>query len=249
MTEIQVYDKLKKIKGTRSTNPLDLPSKLRKEYDIFLALPMTDIINSCLNEQIFPSIRKMEYVTPIPKVPNPTKLSQLRKISCTSDYAKLFESFLKDFILEDCQENLPKHQFGGRKGVGTEHLIVSFIDRVLKMLESCRGKTAVIAASVDWASAFDRIDPLSLSKRFIKIGIRPAIIPILISYISDRKMKVKFNNILSSEKELVGGSPQGTLLGGLNYIIASFDCDANEAGCDEDDQILQLTSYSFHQNQ
>ena len=49
-------------------------------------------------------------------------------------------------------------------------------------------------------------------------------------------MKVKFRNSQSSAKDLIGGSPQGTLLGGLNYIIASFDCDASEEGCEEEDQ-------------
>ena len=37
-------------------------------------------------------------------------------------------------------------------------------------------------------------------------------------------MIVKFKGILSQPYELVGGGPQGTLLGGLQYIITSDDC-------------------------
>ena len=105
----------------------------------------------------------------------------MRKISGTSDYSKLYESILKDFILEDVSPNLSKKQFGGRNGVGTEHLIITFTDRVLKMLDSTRQRSAVLAAAVDWTAAFDRIDPTILSQKIIKIGIRPSLIPILIS--------------------------------------------------------------------
>ena len=228
VTEYEIYQKLRKLKSTKSTNPLDLPVALRKEYDIFLASPLTDIINTCLKEQIFPDAWKMEIVTPIPKIQFPHNYSDLRKISCTSDYSKLFESVLKEFILKDINSNLPLSQYGGRIGVGTEHLIVNFIDRVLNMLDSTRDKAAVLASAVDWTAAFDRVDPTKITQKFIKIGIRPSLIPILISYLSGRKMVVKFKNVMSSEKSLVGGSPQGTLLGGVNYIIASCDnCDQN----------------------
>lgn len=37
-------------------------------------------------------------------------------------------------------------------------------------------------------------------------------------------MLVKFNGKLSSPRKLVGGGPQGSLIGGLYYIISSQDC-------------------------
>ena len=50
-------------------------------------------------------------------------LTDVRKIESTSDFSKIFEHCLHDFILEDISEKLNKTQYGGRKGVGTEHLI------------------------------------------------------------------------------------------------------------------------------
>ena len=44
-------------------------------------------------------------------------------------------------------------------------------------------------------------------------------------------MKVNYDNSLSNERELFGGSLQGTLLGGINYNIASSDCDSSEDSC------------------
>ena len=78
----------------------------------------------------------MEIVTPIPKVPdNITSLAQLRKISGTWDYSKIFEGFLKKWIVNDIYPNLDKCQFGDQQGTGTEHVLVYFIDRVLQLLE------------------------------------------------------------------------------------------------------------------
>ena len=83
-------------------------------------------------------------------------------------------------------------QFGGQKGMGTEHMMVCFIDRILKLLDSHPDKSAVIATSLDWAAAFDRQDPTLAIIKFIKLGVRAALIPLLISYLTDRKMQVKF---------------------------------------------------------
>ena len=60
-------------------------------------------------------------------------------------------------------------------------------------------------------------------KKFIKLGVRPSLIPLLASYLTDRKMKVKFNNEVSDFLTLIGGGPQGTLIGGIEYLIQSND--------------------------
>ena len=71
--------------------------------------------------------------------------------------------------------------------------------------------------------AFDRHDPTLAILKFIKLGVRPALIPLLVSYLTDRKMKVKFNGEVSDFLALIGGGPQGTLLGGLEYLAQSND--------------------------
>ena len=134
--EYQVYSRLLKIKKSKSTLPLDLPDELRKECAAHLAAPLTLILNSCLNHSIYPTLWKQESVTPVPKITHPKDISDLRKISCTSDFSKTFEGFMKDWILEYISTKLDMGQFGGQKGLGTEHMLVCFIDRILKLLDS-----------------------------------------------------------------------------------------------------------------
>ena len=66
---------------------------------------------------------------------------------------------MKDWILGDISDNMDIGQFGGQAGTGTEHLIACLLDRVLLLLDRHPDKSAVIAASIDWAAAFDRQDP------------------------------------------------------------------------------------------
>ena len=44
---------------------------------------------------------------------------------------------------------------------------------------------------------------------------------------TNRRMIVKYKGTQSNPKSLIGGSPQGTLLGGLEYIIAN-DCSKDD---------------------
>ena len=56
--------------------------------------------------------------------------------------------FLIEFVLEDISHKLSKIQLGGKKGVGTEHLIVSLID-IIKMLLDDPEKGVVVHSSYD----------------------------------------------------------------------------------------------------
>ena len=100
--EHEVFKRIQKLKNTKSTFNIDLPNKIRKEFAVELTSPMADIINSCLTEQYYPRIWKKEFITPAPKVNFPKFINDLRKISSTSDYSKVFEGFLKDWIFSGC---------------------------------------------------------------------------------------------------------------------------------------------------
>ena len=92
--------------------------ELRKECAVFMAVPLMNIFNDCLNQSVYPEMWKHEWVTPVPKVTNPQDITDLRKISCTSDYSKLFEGFIKDWVMEDISHSLDIGQFGGQQGIG-----------------------------------------------------------------------------------------------------------------------------------
>ena len=58
---------------------------------------------------------------------------------------------------------------------------------------------------------------------FIKNGVRPTLIPILMDYFQDRKMTVKWHGNVSSEPDLPGDGPQGCTNGLLEFKSISND--------------------------
>ena len=197
--------------------------KLCKEFNIELATPLADIFNCSLEQGIYPSQWKIEYVSPAPKVYPPKSTSDLRKISCTKAFSKIFEKFISEWILEDMTPVLDKSNYGGLPGRGTDHYLVNLIHNVLKNLDNNKrdGPRAAICQMYDWAKAFDNQDHTLGIQSFIDNNVRNSLIPILINYMEHRKMVVSWNHAKSEIKELPGGGAQGTLLGPLEYLSQS----------------------------
>ena len=145
---------------------------------------------------------------------------------------------MAEVMIEDISPNRDPSQYGNSKGVSTQHYLIQMIDRILTVLDSNNQKeaNAVLVQLVDWSQAFDRQCPELGIKSFIKTGVRKSIIPVLISYFQDRKMKVKWRNQLSSVRNLPGGGPQGCNLGLIEY-----DCQTN----DNTDFLLEDDKYKF----
>ena len=118
---------------------------------------------------------------------------------------------------------MDKNQFAGKKkSVGTEHMIVAMMDRVLSLLDE-PGMRPVIASSVDWASAFSRTDPTLTITRFISMGLRSSLVSVVIEFLQEREMIVKYNQEQSKLFSLVGGGPQGSWTGQQCFLTASND--------------------------
>ena len=114
------------------------------------------------------------------------------------------------------------NQFAGKKGVGTEHLLVMMVDKILHMLDK-PGATAVIFSAIDWMGAFDRLDPTITVSKLITMGVRSSLIPTIIEFLEDRQMSVNYNGAASKWHTLIGGGPQGSWIGQNCYISASDD--------------------------
>ena len=57
----------------------------------------------------------------------------------------------------------------------------------------------------------------------MKNGVRPSLIPLLISYFEDRQMRVKWHGKLSTPRKLPGGGAMGASLGNWEYLSQTND--------------------------
>ena len=101
--------------------------------------------------------------------------------------------FLAELMIEDMKISRDPSQYGNTKGVSTQHYLIKMIDRILTHLDKNNKQeaNAVLVQLVDWSQAFDRQCPQLGIESFIKNGVRKTVIPVLISYFQQRKMKVK----------------------------------------------------------
>ena len=128
-------------------------------------------------------------------------------------------------VISDMKAKLDPSQYANQKGVGIQHYLIKMLNRILTVLDkSSKGEAkAVIATFIDWKQAFPRQCPKLGIEAFIAVGVRPAVIPMLINYFQNRKMCVKWKGVFSEIRRLNGGGPQGGILGILEYLAQSND--------------------------
>ena len=242
--EHEVQEVLEKMETNKSDVQGDIPAKILKLCSALLTKPITDIINSSIRKGVWPEIFKMEIVTPVPKK-KPTKtMDQLRNISGLLNLSKIAEKLISKLIIADMKNNLDPSQYANQPGLSIQHYLVKFIDRILESLDKSSKKEscAILATLVDWKQAFPRQCPKLGVQSFLKNGVRPSLIPVLISYFQGRKMKVKWHGQLSSSRNLNGGGPQGSTFGIWEYLAQSND---NCQGISEEDKFKFVDDLSF----
>ena len=205
--------------------PGDIPMKIVRQFSEDLSKPLAHLINECLRQGIYPNIWKIEYVTPVPKIFPPEQLADLRKISGLLNFSKITDKVLAEFIANDMEDMRDKSQYGNQKNMSAQHYLINMLHKVLKSLDdnSDKKSIAVLLQMIDWSQAFDRLDHTLGIESFIINGVRPSLIPILISFFENREMKVKWKGLLSTSRSLPGGGPQGGTLGIEEYLSQNND--------------------------
>ena len=218
LSEFQVYKKIIAAKKPNSSVPNDIPKKIIQEFPIELSVPATIIFNNALKNLEYPKIWKKEYGIPIPKVTNPENNDQLRLISLTKFLSKTFEAFLVEWILDIIGPSLDPTQFGGMKGNSLTHYLIHMINFILVNLDSPK-PTAVMAAIIDFSKAFNRLSHSKIITIMHDLGLPGWLLKIIASYLSERTLVVKYKGSTSKQQNMDGGSPQGTLLGIICFLI------------------------------
>ena len=231
----------------------------RLKIAAYIADPLTDILNTSIKRGEYPQIYKYETSTPVPKVYPTERTDQLRNISGLLNFDKIIEKLIAELMISDMKINLDPAQYGNQKNISIQHYLINMIHRILTALDNNekREKFAVIANFIDWNNAFPRQCPKLGIESFIRNGVRPSLIPMLINYFQNREMTVKWHGCKSISRKINGGGPQGATIGILEYLSQSNDNAYNDRFKFEDDltaleivDILAvgLTSYNFKQH-
>ena len=198
MEQWEVYRKIKVAKKPNSIIPGDLPVKLVKEFVPELVKPITLIYNQITETGVYPRQWVIEYQTPIPKIKNPASKDDLRNISFTAFFSKQYESFLGDWLFPYIEPFLDPGQCGGLKGSSISHYLVKLLHFVHSYLDK-NEPYAVLLSLVDLEKAFNRVSHTIVIEDLADMNVPGWLLKILISYLTERSMFLKFGGALSSK--------------------------------------------------
>ena len=196
----RVWVLLSQLKTNKANVPGDFPAKLSKMFAACLAEPLADIINTSIRRGEYPNLYKIEVSTPVPKKYPPRSTSEIRNISGLINFDKITETLLAEMMISDMKPTMDPSQYGNQKGVSIQHYLINMLQYILTALDNnSRGETfAVIASMIDWNNAFPRQCPKLGVESFIRNGVRPSLIPVLVNYFQNREMSVKWHGCRST---------------------------------------------------
>ena len=213
-----VYENIKRSKKPRSCVPGDLPRRIVQEFGPELAKPAGKIFRNIVQTGHWPKSWRVEYGTPLQKTNNPYNEEQLRIISLTAYLSKQFEQFVITWLLEHIGDQMDWGQFGGVKGSSISHYLIEFVNFVLYN-QDMKIPHAVLAVMVDFSKAFNRINHNTIITILSEMGVPGWLLNIVIGFLSERELIVRYKGGSSSRKAMPGGGPQGTRLGLLLFLI------------------------------
>ena len=218
LSEKEVSMQIKSSKKTNSMVPGDLPKPIIQEFPDELARPVTKVFQNMLDTKQWPATWRTEYGVPLQKQANPENENQLRIISLTSFFSKTFENFVIKWLLDFIGEKIDPKQFGGEKGSSITHYLIEFVNFILYNQDMTKPH-AVLALMVDFSKAFNRSDHHTLITILSDMGVPKWLLKIVIAFLSERELIVKYKGGKSSKKNLPGGTPQGTRLGMFLFLV------------------------------
>ena len=188
-----------------------------------ISAPLSHLVNLCFLNGIFPDDLKIATVTPIFKAGDKTNPGNYRPISVISTISKIIEKCIYKRLMAFINNLniLSETQFGFRTKHSTEHALLNFVDFATSELEQGNN---VLGIYLDIKKAFDSVNYIILFKKLDKYGIRGKPLELIKSYLSNRCQRVKLidpngNKILSDEKAINCGVPQGSVLGPLLFLL------------------------------
>ena len=226
---------------------------LLKELRLVITFPLTIAFNKSLEEGIFPDCMKDADAVPLYKSKCKSDCNNYRPISLLITLSKLLEKIVykrtKAFL--DKHDILFSSQYGFRKKHSCSDAIMELVSEILKNNENGIYTACVF---LDLSKAFDTLDPVILLEKMQNYGIRGKASSWFTSYLSNRRLRVRCgtDNDLemsySSSYDVEYGTPEGSCLGPLLFLIFTNDLYRNLENCHAILFADDTTIYKGHRN-
>ena len=219
----EVQSILGSMKAKKSEDIYGLSANTLKWVSVDVAEPLSAIINTSMATGSFPRGLKAARITPVyKKKGDKTKCESYRPIAILPAVSKVFEEVILRRLYNYFEKNqlFAPTQFAYRQGKSTTDAARLLIQSVHEAVEN---RLRCKAQMCDLSRAFDTVPHLPLLQKLEGYGVRGIPLQLIQSYLMERRQQVTINGTPSAFTDVTIGLPQGSLMGGLMFIIYMND--------------------------
>ena len=224
ITMTQVKRAIDKLAPNKAPGPDEIPNHVLKRCLLILQNHILALAQQSMITGHFPQSYK-ETITLVlrkRKKPNYTKSNAYRPIALENTVGKVMESIMADHISYLCEtfNLLPKHHFGGQPGRTTEDAMLILSESIHRAWKKGNVFSAIF---MDVAGAFNNVHHKRLIHNMRKRKIPAEIAQWILSFLSNRTTRMRFNGIITDPIPTPTGIPQGSPLSPILYVLYNSD--------------------------
>ena len=188
-----IEDKLAKLDVNKAYGPDGIPLKVLSELSKELSIPYCYLFNRSIDSGSLPEDWKMANVTAIFKKGTKSEPGNYRPVSLTSVTCKVFESIVRDCIVDymSCNNLFSDCQHGFRQHRSCVTQLLQVMEDLTKLLDN---KHNIDIIYFDFKKAFDTVPHERLKTKLEFYGITGKVLNWITDFLSNRKQKGKVGN-------------------------------------------------------
>ena len=218
--EIEKY--IMSLKAKNSSGNDDISNTILKSIYPSIMQALIIIFNKSLSLGEFPDNMKIAIVKPLHKGKSKVEMNNYRPVSLLPVISKILEKIVNNRLIKFLTKNkvLYEGQYGFRRLRSTSDTILDLTGNILDGFDK---GMITLGLFLDMTKAFDSIKHETLFRKLEIYGVRGIALDWIRSYLTNRSIQVNYNGTLSEKHNVDFGTPQGSVLGPLLYIILAND--------------------------